>query len=201
MAAPTLAPKPVALFCLHAALLAVLIGLWPTPRALYPPLFHARAEALFSAVSDSPLRFGPAEPEGPDTRMSRWRAGAPVWTSEFGAVRLGWWPAAALLALLLATPLAPGRRALAALAGLLLLELFALARVGIEVAYLDLELARGPGGAASGPLHLLLRAGSESLTATIPSAAAVLAVWVAVARPRGRIDATALGLGGGAKPA
>ena len=41
-------------------------------------------------------------------------------------------------------------------------------------------------------LHLLLRVGSEALTATIPSLAAVLVVWVLVARPRQVLDLAVL---------
>ena len=36
-------PKPVLLFAIHALVLALLIGYWPSPRAVYPGLFRAQA--------------------------------------------------------------------------------------------------------------------------------------------------------------
>ena len=45
-----------------------------------------------------------------------------------------------------------------------------------------------PRKAAPGAVPLLLRVGSESLTATIPSAAFVLVCWVVLANPRRTID-------------
>jgi len=190
MNSPT--PKPIVVFALHAIALTLLIGFWPTPRNAYPAHFHARANALFERVEPGALRVGAPVERPPDTRLTRERAGRPVWHSQFSVQRIGWWPAAALAALMFATPLSALHRGLALLAGLVLLEAFTLGRIAIEVAYLDLEVARGPGGPVGGPWHLFLRTGSESLTATIPSAAAVFACWMALARPRGRIDPGAL---------
>jgi hypothetical protein len=120
------------------------------------------------------------------------RAGAePPWQSFFSIVRIGYWPSLFLAALLLATPLSPLRRALAVAGGLVLVDLFTLARIGIELAYAGYEVALGPGGPTRDIGHLLLRVGSESLTATIPSAAFVLVCWVILARPRHTIDASA----------
>ena len=76
--------------------------------------------------------------------------------------------------------------------GLLLLNLVTLGRIGIEIAYAYYEVERGPGQAAQGVAHFLLRVGSESLTASIPSAAAVLLIWVLVATPRRALDATSV---------
>ena len=41
-------PRPVHVFALQALALTLLIGLWPTPKQLFPPLFHAHANDVFS---------------------------------------------------------------------------------------------------------------------------------------------------------
>lgn len=181
------APKPLVVFVAHALLLGALIGFWPTPRQAWTPLFHTRANLVFDAVDAGRLRMAPPPERPPDTRLTRLHGGRPLWHSQFDVDRIGWWPAAALLALLLATPMTALHRALAIVAGLALLDLFLFGRIAVEVAYLDLEIARGPGRPAAGLWHLLLRSGSASLTATIPSVAAVFVCWVALAQPRGRI--------------
>jgi len=189
-------PKPLLRFAAQAIALALLFGLWPSPRNAYPALFHAHANTLLAALDTPHVRLAAPEPgalAGTDTAMR----GAPsagadtAWESSFSVTRIGYWPSVALAAMLLATPLAPLRRALAVAGGLVLVDLFTLARIGIEIAYASYEVAVGPGGPARGLVHLLLRVGSESLTATIPSAAFVLVCWVALADPRRTIDLSA----------
>jgi hypothetical protein len=189
-------PKPLHWFAAHAIALALLLGFWSAPRDAYPAIFHAHANALLAGLATPHVRLaapGPDSLAGTDTAMrGAPRAGAePAWESSFGVVRIGYWPSAALAALLLATPLAPLRRALAVAAGLALVDLFTLARIGVEIAYASYEVAHGPGGPTRGLAHLLLRVGSESLTATIPSAAFVLVCWVVLARPLRTIDLSA----------
>src|SRR5262245_58377396 len=92
-------PKPVLLFAAHALALTLLIGLWPTPRDAYPGVFHAHANPLllsFDVRLESPP---PGSEPATDTAMI-----GPTWRSSFSVERLGWWPSAALIALLLATP-------------------------------------------------------------------------------------------------
>lgn len=189
-------PKPVVGFALQAIVLTFLLGNWSTPRELYVPLFHAHANWAFATLSSVPVELRPPSPGaklGTDTIMyARPEPGkAPVWSSWFSAQRIGYWPIAALVAMLLATPLTPGRRALAALMGIGLLDALTLGRIGVEIAYANYEWSHGPGEAARGPLHLLLRTGSESLTATIPTVACIFGVWVAVASPWRTIDLAA----------
>lgn len=190
-------PKPVVAFVLQAIALTLLIGVWPTPRDAYPALFHAHANAVLGWLETPHVRLGPPAP-GSDIPTDTVMTGAPhagaepSWRSWFSVHRIGYWPSAALLAMLLATPLPPARRALAIVSGLGLLDLLTLGRIGVEIAYASYELAHGPGAPARGALHLLLRTGSEALTATIPSVAFVFVCWVLVASPWRTIDLSAL---------
>jgi hypothetical protein len=185
-------PKPVHWFVVHGIAWALLIGLWPTPRAAYPELFHAHANAVFRGLDAWSIHLSaPAPDSGVDTDTVM--TGAPRggdgigWQSSFSATRIGFWPSALLAALILATPLSPLRRAASVLIGFAVVDLFTLARIGVEIAYADYTLAHAT-DAQHGPLHVLLRVGSESLTATIPSAAIVLACWVLCASPARTID-------------
>jgi hypothetical protein len=195
------------LFAAQALALALLIGHWPTPKQHYPALLHAHAAPILSWATGHPVGLrGPqsGDPADLDTVMKGYAQGSvhPLWVSRFSVTRVGYWPSAVLAALILATPLAPLRRVAALLAGLLLLNLVTLGRLGVEIAYAYYEVENGPGQAAQGAAHFLLRVGSESLTATIPSAAAVLLIWVLVANPRRALDLDSfralLGLGAAA---
>jgi hypothetical protein len=182
---------------LLALALALLLGYWSAPRTHYPGLFHAHATPILANLTGRPVLLGAPEPAAEhygDTLMKGYLEGffRPAWTSQFSVARIGYWPSLLLTALLLATPLAPLRRALAVAAGLLLLDLVVLGRIALEIAYAYFEAEHGAGQAAQGLVHLLLRVGSESLTATIPSAAAVLLIWVLLANPRQSLDIGAL---------
>ncbi len=141
------------------------------------PEVELRAPAPGSGIPTDTLLVGEPRP-----------GRTPAWTSWFSVRRIGYWPAAALVAMLLATPLRPARRTLAIVVGLVLLDALTLGRIGVEIAYASYELAHGPGEPARGLLHLLLRTGSEALTATIPSAAFVFVTWAGVASPWRTID-------------
>lgn len=185
-------PKPVLLFALHALALALLLGLWPTPRALYPGVLRAQAALLYGTEGPPGvvLREGTTRksPEL-DTMIEAVDPAqdAPLWRVRFSAVRMGWWPSAALLALLFATPLTARRRTLAALGGLLWLDAFALARIGLEVqrAFLELEAS---GGTVEGDWLLAARTASEVLNSNIVVIASVLLAWVLGATPRRSLD-------------
>lgn len=191
--APSPTPsKPVVVFAAHALALTLLIGFWPTPRSLYPVGFHALGNALLGRGEVPWARFiEPAVVNSEiDTVMQGAHAGLdePIWTSQYSAIRIGYWPSAAVAAFVLATPMGPARRLGSLVAGMGLLQLLTLGRVCVTAAYAYYEVAHGPGAPVRGPLHLLLRTGSESLTASIPSAALVFVVWVLVARPRRTLD-------------
>lgn len=189
-------PKPIALFALQAFLLALLIGWWPTPRALYPPLLRAQVGPLLDAGADGSIRLRASDPhvENVDTVMVATDDGAPAprWRAELSLVRLGWWPSAVLAALVLATPMSARRRALALLAGFLWIELYVLLRLAAEVPFADYEASMGPGGALAGPAHALLRSGADILEANVVLVAVVLIAWVVLARPARGLDARSL---------
>jgi hypothetical protein len=178
----------VALFALHALVLTLLLGYWPTPRALYPAWLHLQGNAVYGDVAGVELRTAP--PERYDTRDTVMEgldpaSQEPRWRARFDALSLGYWPSAALLALLLATPLGGWRRLAGALAGLVWIHGLALLRIGMEILRANAEVASGVPGAqgAAGEL-LALRATVEVLNSNIVTIAAVLVAWVAVARPR-----------------
>ena len=191
-----LRPKPVAVFAAQALVLALLLGWWPTPRELYPPLLRAQAAPLLDAGIAGALTLRPSDPkeEGVDTLMEATDAGArtPRWRAELSLVSLGWWPLAVLTALMLATPMRAGRRALALALGFVWVEAYVLFRLYAEAAFADYEVKMGPGGALAGPLHALLRSGAEILEANVVLVAVVLLAWVVLARPARVLDASAL---------
>ncbi|MDH5567136.1 MAG: hypothetical protein OEY15_10770 [Myxococcales bacterium] len=186
-------PRSALLFAALALALSLLLGHWSAAKQRFPALFQAHATPILAAATGRPVRLGAPERAAPgevDTVLRGYAQGVirPVWTSRFSLVRIGYWPCAVLVAMILATPMTPRRRALALLGGLALLDAVTLGRIGIEIAYAYQEFEHGPGQALRGPLHLLLRVGSESLTATIPSGAAVFGIWVLVSDPRRGLD-------------
>ena len=189
-------PKPVAVFAAQAFLLALLLGWWPTPRALVPPLLRAQVAPLLDAGIAGALTLRPSDPniDGVDTLMEATDEGAraPRWRAELSLLSLGWWPFAVLAALVLATPMHVGRRAFALAAGFLWIEGYVLLRLYAEAAFADYEAKMGPGGALAGPLHALLRSGAEILEANVVLVAVVLIAWVVLARPARALDASAL---------
>ena len=182
------------MFAVQAFLLSLLIGWWPTPRALYPPLLRAQAGALLAARSGGAVTLHEeTRGEDVDTVIVEKRPGnpAPRWRAEFSLLRLGWWPSAVLFALVLATPMSARRRALALLAGFAWIELYVLFRLFAEWGYADYE-AVAPGGPLQGPVHALLRTGSEVLEANVVLVAVVLLAWVLLARPARVLDTSSL---------
>ena len=111
-------PKPRALFAAHAIALALLIGFWPTPRQPIPRSSTRTRTRCFAALDRRTCgsRRRRRTRRSAPTRVLRSSApGAaePAWQAWFSLERIGYWPSAALLALLFATPLAPARRAVA----------------------------------------------------------------------------------------
>jgi hypothetical protein len=188
--------KPLLQFALHGLLLALLVGYWPTPRELYPDFFRSHARVLYGGGDEPRVKLGPAPP-GPvreDSVMEGYTRGAlePAWRVELSTIKLGYWPSAVMLALLLATPMATRARWVAAAIGLLWLHVFALGRVGLGVWLGFEELAQGPGREPEGSV-LALRTGLEVLNSNIVVIASVLLVWVVLGRPRENLSLGRLG--------
>jgi len=188
---PDIPAKPVLLFALHAVLLSLLLGWWPTPRALYPGLLYAQANAIYAAEGVVVREAPPERYETRDSVMERYEPGAqvPRWRVRFDAINVGYWPSAVLLALLLATPLSSGRRLLGVLAGLAWIDALALLRLLIEILHATAEVESGaPGASAAAGRLLALRTTSEVLNSNIVTIAALLLAWVAVASPRRSLE-------------
>jgi len=171
----------------HALVLALLLGNWPTAREAYPTVLRAQANALFGGDGLPRVGLREADSRAPDydTYVERFTAkGAdPEWRVSFNTLRVGFWPSAVLVALFLATPLSAGRRLLVTAGGLLWLDAVALLRVGVEIQRASVELAQGPGSSGDASL-LLLRTLSEVVLSNVVTIAAVLLGWAAGARPR-----------------
>lgn len=185
-------PKPALLFATHALVLALLIGFWPSPRAVYPGLFRAQAQAVFGAGEPPALTLRRATGVSlneKDTFVEAFdrETAEPRWRLSISAVRLGYWPSAVLVAMLLATPMTTRRRVLAVGLGVAWLHVFALGRLGLEILRAFAELPQGSAAEASGSL-LAYRTASEVINSNIVVIAAVFLGWVAVARPRRALE-------------
>jgi hypothetical protein len=188
--------KPIALFAVQAFLLSLLIGWWPTPRALYPELVRVHVGPLLDATSSQhvALRANPGDAADGETVMEGFRQGerTPRWRAELSTLHIGWWPTAVLLALVLATPMRTRRRLFALGAALLWVEAYLLIRLAAGAAYAGYEARFGPGEPPSGAAHALLRTGAEVLEANGVQIAVVLIGYVVVARPAGALDTRSL---------
>jgi hypothetical protein len=187
---PEIAPQPILLFAAHALVLALLLGYWPTPREFFPQLFRAQANALYGGDGTVALRaVSPGSGDAGRTVMESFEAGGRErrWAAHLDAVRLGYWPAAVLLALFFATPLTASRRGIGCVLGFLWIQAFALGRLGVEILRAEAEVQSGAAGAPAsadiGGQLLFLRTSSEVLNSNIVTIAAVLLAWVTIAVP------------------
>ncbi|MGH0032827.1 MAG: hypothetical protein ACQGVC_23785 [Myxococcota bacterium] len=193
--------KPVLVFLAQALVVALLLGSWPSARDLYPAAFRSGIQGVFASEADAAeagVRVRPGEVRGDevtDTFIEGLPAGGgePEWRVAFSTLRIGYWPSAVLLALLLVTPMAARRRAWIALVGVLWLFVFAVVRLQLEIVRAGTELARGGASAEAEGSVLALRTASEVLGSNIVEIAAVLIVWVLLANPHRALRMGALG--------
>lgn len=182
-------PKPVLLFAAHALVLALLIGFWPSLRDVYPPLFRAGAAALLARGDPPDVRVRAGTPRGrevTDTFVEGVPPDAekPSWRLSFSTIRMGYWPSAVLVALLLATPMEARRRALSVLAGVAWIGAYAGVRLSLDVVRAQAELAGGGAEATAEGSILYLRTASQVLGSNIFEIAVVLLAWVVLANPQ-----------------
>lgn len=181
--------KSLPLFAVHALVVALLLGYWPSARDLYPDLFRAGVGAVFASGEAPSLAVRPGRLRGDDvTDTFVERLGAPEaeprWRINLSSIRMGYWPSAVLAALLFATPMPGRRRAWALLVGFVWIGAYALGRLWLEVLRADAELAGGGVAAAEEGSVLLLRSLSEISNSNIVVIAAILLAWVALANPQ-----------------
>ncbi len=193
--------RPLGPFLLVAlAIGALLIAASWVPGVTEGYLGLLRAQAgLAYAPFDGDLEAR-LEPPGPDadawadtllvgihrpTGARAFEVSVPMW-------RRGFLPTAVLAALVLATPIAWRRRVLALVAGLVLLDAFVLAQLGIMAwAIVGQITAASPEDRVWWERASLVAAGSFS--SRTPIVAATLLVWTAVARPGRALDLRAAG--------
>jgi hypothetical protein len=121
--------KPVTVFLLHAAFLLALLGVVPGTNEIVPRVFQAAGNGVLQSMgSGRSVRFEWADPQSrPDSADTR------MLGREFGHLKYRWrvvynshrrifWPAATLVALILATPMSRRRLALALPIGLLVFQ-------------------------------------------------------------------------------
>jgi hypothetical protein len=177
--------KSLVVFAVHAVLLYLVLAHVPGTKSSYPALFHAEANTVFGLFAgDTAVRLGPPvdTADGSDTLMRGLQRGRlePRWTARFVIHERGYWALAAVVAMVLATPLPPRRRLVAAATAALLVNLFTLAQVG-ALAYVSFQAVAATAQSASAARTVAAMQGT--FNSEMPRVAAVLFVSAMVARP------------------
>ncbi len=186
--------KSIQLFLLQAAIWLLVIGHFPNLASVYPKVVHAEANRLFGSLgSERSIVFTEIDPasiaDGSDTLMRGIVQGEQSrrWQAIYSIRRRGFWPTAALIAVVLATPMRRRRRMFAVPGSAVLLNIFLmvqLAAVGV--------CAFGASD-PSGPDPGWLRAMSITtgfFNSPVPSYTLVFVLWTLLARPSTGIDAS-----------
>lgn len=189
--------KSIQLFLLQAAILLLLIGHLPNSASIYPRIVHAEANLLFGTFGPERfITFAWIEPasneEGSDTLMRGMVRGEESrrWQAVYSVRRQGYWPSAALLAMVLATPMSRRRRALALPGAAVLLNVFLMAQVAA------VGVCAFGASDPSGPDPGWLRAASIAtrfFNSPVPSYALVFVLWTLLVRPSSGIDVRRFG--------
>jgi hypothetical protein len=184
--------KSVQLFLLQAAILLLVIGHFPNSTSIYPRIVHAEANLLFGAFgAGRSIAFTGVEPastaDGSDTRMWGMVRGEQTrrWQAVYSIRRRGYWPTAALVAMVLATPMSRRRRAWAVPGAAVLLNIFLMAQLAA------FGLCAFGASEPSGPDPGWLRAVSVAtrfFNSPVPSYAVVFMLWTLLVRPSAGID-------------
>jgi hypothetical protein len=192
-------PKPGQAFVVQAAAIALVLGLLPLvlpgPTTTYPRIFNAHAEPIYNAVlrwvsPERSVRMVTIDPSKyADRRDSRMVGFGPYrepreFRQFYRVHNMGWWPTAVVTGLVLATPLPWGRRLLAWLAALLIVDVLLLLRVGVMV---WLNFGSSVPGAGEG-WERARHVAEASFTSWVPPMVIALVAWAAVARPASTVD-------------
>lgn len=181
-----MAPKSFLVFLLQAAFLLALIGFAPYAAEVYPVVVAAEGNGLLGGAGRRTVRFHWLEDveraDGADLRMTGHVAGHEehVWRAVFSMRRRGYWPMAALLALLLATPMPARRRAWVLPAGVLLQNGFVLAHLTV-LSLVFFAAVEGEKGRA-------VDIARASFNSPIIPYTVVFVIWALLARPARSID-------------
>jgi len=185
--------KSILLFLLQAAFGVTLLGVVPGTQEVVARSFQGVGNVVFASFGDGrSVHFQWADPESrrdsADTRMVGRQRGelAYRWRVIYNAHSRWFWPAATLVAMVIATPMAQRRRALALALGLLLFSAYFLA----EVATLCWALF---GSVAAGAEDSWLRQSGLPLAqalfnSPIPNFSLVFLLWAWLAQPARGID-------------
>jgi hypothetical protein len=185
--------KRAQVFLLQAALLSLLLGFLPGTDRVYPTAFNAHAQVVFNAALSVAMpghhvRMDTIDPSlNADRRDTRMVGYGPqqkqrLWRQFYRTFGLGWWPTAFVAGMVLATPLPWGRRVLALLGGVALVDLLTMVRVGVML-FLNYAVTE------EGGIWIKARDVAEaSFTSWVPPLVIVLFSWAAVARPSSTID-------------
>ena len=184
--------KSIQLFLLQAAILLLVIGHLPRSASIYPRIIHAEANWLFGSFgSERSIAFAWVEPasttDGSDTRMRGMVRGEQTrrWQAVYSIRRRGYWPSAALVAMVLATPMSYRRRALALPGAVVLLNFFLMAQLsafGLCAFGASEPLAPDP------DWFRALSITTRFFNSPVPSYALVFVLWTLLVRPSTGID-------------
>jgi hypothetical protein len=182
-------PKPIHRFALQVAIALLLLGWLSAQSSVYPRLFHAQANALFSSIGTQRwLEFGWVDPasrrDRSDTRMlgmSNDASSQPEhhWRAVFSVRRRGFWPLATWLAVMLATPMSLSTRLRGLAIGAIALDVLLLLQIAL--------IALCAFGATEPRADALWGRSAAIATALfnspVPTYSLVFALWVWLANP------------------
>ena len=191
--------KPLQTFALHVSFLTLLFWVIPSLDSVYSYGFKSAGNAVFGhfggsrRVTYSWVPPGERNSPGEIEMVGRIVGiGRLAWESSYTVRDRGYEPSAALLALMLATPMSRRRRLLGSIGGLAALNAFILGQTGFLA--LTSFAAANPALVVGGEyLGQGVRIAEAFFRQPIPRYAAVFAVWALIAAPGRGLELGTLG--------